>query len=104
MIQKHNPQTEGPLSRITQLDELAMAQAVLSFESTLMDTSSLLMPQCDRLLNSELRNGARMNVIQQVLEAYRTIFDAVHKSENGYVNASTMFSYNPEQLKTILQV
>jgi hypothetical protein len=92
------------MSRVSQLDELAISQSVSSFEATLMDSISLLMPQCDRLLVEEFRSGVRSNVIRHLLEAYKTIYQAVNRTENGYLNAATMFSYNPETIKTILHI
>lgn len=91
-----------PMPQIPGLNEKSIAEAAHSFELLLLDPSALLMPQCDRLLNSQLRTYARSKVSQLIYESYLFLYNTIMDPKNNYPDPKSLFIYTPDQVKTMV--
>jgi len=73
-----------------------------SFEQLMADPASLLTPQCDRIINSQLRSYARSSVSQLIYESYQSFYLAITDPKNGYESPDALFLYKPDQVKTMV--
>lgn len=72
------------------------------FESLLSDPSALLTPQCDRLLNAQLRSYARSSISQMIYESYLAFYNKILDPKSGYQEPESLFLYKPDQVKTMV--
>jgi hypothetical protein len=79
-----------------------LADTMHAFEAALADTNTLLMPEGDRLLNTQLRSFARSSISRLVYESYLFLYNAVMDPANEYQNPQSLFIYTPEQVKTMV--
>ena len=76
-----------PLSTVPQMDKKSIMDSVQSMESLLAESGTLMMPQCDRLLNSQLRIQARMSVNQLIFDSYLVFYNAITSSRNQVIRS-----------------
>lgn len=89
-------------SKVPSLDYKSIQRSVKSFERLLEDPNSLVLPQVDRLLDPQIRNVATHSVSQLIYDSYTTFYNAVLDPKNEYPNPQSLFSYDPQQVKTML--
>jgi hypothetical protein len=90
------------ISKQPGMDAKSISETMKSFENLLSDPSAMLTPQCDRLINSQLRAFARSSVSQLVYESYLLFYNTVMDPKSGYENPDSLFVYKPEQVKTMV--
>jgi len=91
-----------PLSKTLAMDPKSVSDSIRAFESLIRDSSAFNMLQCEKLLNSSLRTYARTRVVQLIYDSYMWFYNAICDPENQYDNPYFMFSYQPQQIQTLL--
>lgn len=91
-----------PLSTVPGMDAVSITSAVGAFESLLSDPGGVLMSQCDKLVDTQLRSFAQAKVSQLLFEAYQYLYRTVMEPANQYQEPQTLFTYTPEQVKTMV--
>jgi len=87
------------------LDKKTVSEIVQSLERLLVaDNGMLYMPQCELLMNSQLRSAVRSSVNQVVFEAYSAFYMAITDPKNMYSEPDSYFLYKPDQVKTMLSL
>lgn len=60
--------------------------------------------QCERLMNIKLKKYAKNNISKELLEAYSTLYKAIHAPENGYANAQEIAFHTPQKIQNLLDI
>lgn len=84
------------------MDAKSISLCVKSFEQFLEDPIALLAPQMDKLLDPQIRNYATQHISQLIYDSYLNFYNIVMDSKHEYVNPRSLFSYDPQQVKTML--
>lgn len=96
--------TNTPLSTEPGMDSRSLALAMRSFERSLFELEAMIMPQCDRLTDAQLKATARRRVGSVILNLYSALCDAIFDPKNKYDDPRTIVHYKPEQVKTVIDV
>ncbi|KAL6051045.1 Golgi transport complex subunit 6, variant 2 [Balamuthia mandrillaris] len=97
-----NRTSERPLSKEPSMDSRAVGTAMRSFERALFELEALIMPQCDRLVDTILRRTAKDRVGQVIVNVYETLYEAIVDPRNKYDDHPTILHYKPDQVRTML--
>eukprot|EP01114_Cavostelium_apophysatum_P003972 TRINITY_DN14104_c0_g1_i1.p1 TRINITY_DN14104_c0_g1~~TRINITY_DN14104_c0_g1_i1.p1 ORF type:complete len:708 (+),score=123.47 TRINITY_DN14104_c0_g1_i1:88-2124(+) len=101
----HSVSKEEPLASISLMDRKSVTDTIRAFESLLGDsTGALMMPQCDRLSNAQLRAQARLQVNQLIYDSFLVFYEAILDPKNQYPEADSYFLYKPDHVKTMLML
>ena len=94
--------TGQPMSTITGLEPETLRQAIKRFESSVLQNRKINTPRCDLLTNATLKQRARNEVIEQLITAYKKMYNVVMNPHNGYDSPGTMFKHTPELFGELL--
>lgn len=95
-------ETDGPLSQVHGMDHRSLIPPLRSFESSVFETGTLVMNQCDRVIQESLRTSAKNSVTTLIASAYATLYYAIMDPSNQYDSPLTILHYNPEQFGLLL--
>lgn len=88
---------DKPLSNVRGLEPEIMKRAIGRFEASLLEGNGrIVTPRCDSIANADLRQRAHKEVIDQLVNAYKKMYNAVMNPNNGYDSPGTMFKHTPE--------
>lgn len=88
---------DKPLSNARGLEPEIMKRAIGRFETSLLEGSKrIVTPRCDSISNANLRQRAHKEVIDQLINAYKKMYNAVMNPNNGYDSPGSMFKHTPE--------
>lgn len=89
--------TDQPLSTIRGLEPDTMKYAIRRYETSLLEGKKrIVTPRCDAIVNVDLRTRGHKEVIDQLANAYRKMYNMVMNPNNGYDSPGKMFKYTPE--------
>jgi hypothetical protein len=91
-----------PLSYVSGMDFRQLSEAMRSFESAILDISTMVLPLCDRLFSARLKSQAKVNVYQTITSAYTELYNQILNPANKYETPSIIVPYKPDQLRTML--
>eukprot|EP01135_Chromosphaera_perkinsii_P005721 Nk52_evm21s359 gene=Nk52_evmTU21s359 len=91
-----------PMSSYPGLNPSTLKTAMVIFDSALSNTDSLILPQCNLLLSSRIRNVIRTASSAKVVDMYTQLFNEVEKPSNGYGSASEVSMRSPTQISTLM--
>lgn len=100
--EKESKESRQPLSYVAHMDNRQLSTAMRSFEESLLDISTMVMPQCEKLFSSRLKSQARSQVYQMIIGAYTSLYNSIMDTSNKYESPSLIVPYEPKQLKTML--
>ena len=84
------------------MDSKSILDTMRAFEGMLLDPGALLMPQCDRLINGQLRTFARNSVANLIYDSFVFFHNAIQDPQNQYENPQALFTYKPEQVRVMV--
>eukprot|EP01130_Rhizamoeba_saxonica_P000955 TRINITY_DN10833_c0_g1_i1.p1 TRINITY_DN10833_c0_g1~~TRINITY_DN10833_c0_g1_i1.p1 ORF type:complete len:632 (-),score=112.03 TRINITY_DN10833_c0_g1_i1:39-1691(-) len=99
---KYKPNT--PLCTVREMTPPDIIETLRKFEDKLLDLGTLSMPFLDRIYNIKYRSQARELVSELVSNSYSEFFEAITDPVNAYEDARSLFRYNPEQIKTMIEI
>ncbi|RNA32100.1 Conserved oligomeric Golgi complex subunit 6 [Brachionus plicatilis] len=102
IIQGHDKKTRGPLVNVLGMDSNTLKSSMNKFDVYLAAPDSLIVPQFNLLLSSNIRTKLKQKSIRLVCDAYRLIFNSITDTENGYSNSSSIVPRNPDQILELL--
>ena len=100
IVQQHQP-SQGPLSSIHGMDSGNIQGAMAKFDSYLSTPDGLIMPQCNLLLSTKIRELIKQRAVELICHAYKQMYSAVSNPDNGYAEKSLM-PRTPEQVLHLL--
>ncbi|OHT14420.1 hypothetical protein TRFO_15199 [Tritrichomonas foetus] len=94
--------TDQPMSTIRGLEPDILRHAINRYESSVLESKKIITPRCDSLSNPDLRQRAHKEVIEQLVTAYKKMYNVVMNPHNGYESPGTMFKHTPELFGELL--
>ncbi|XP_071798111.1 conserved oligomeric Golgi complex subunit 6-like isoform X2 [Asterias amurensis] len=96
ITQQHKPQ-EGPLSLVHGMDTMAIKSAMIRFDSYLSSPDSLVLPQCNLLNSSHVREEIICRGTDLVCGAYQLLYEAIFNPDNCFSDPKGVLTRTPEQ-------
>ncbi|KYR02365.1 oligomeric Golgi complex component [Tieghemostelium lacteum] len=92
-----------PLSQLSGMDRQSIVQSIRQFDQSLEQSfGSLVMTDCDRLVNNKLKSTTKRSVSNLISTAYSSLYSAIQDPFNQYEDPISLFQYKPDQIKTML--
>ncbi|CAD5114959.1 DgyrCDS3991 [Dimorphilus gyrociliatus] len=101
-VQQHNISLHGPLSQLPAADAATLKSAMAKFDSYLASPDSLVLPQCNALMSTKLRDSVKQRSTELICRAYSSMYQALKLSENEYPEANTIAPRTPDQVMKLL--
>jgi hypothetical protein len=88
------------------LSSEAVSRDVRGFYKVMFAGSSgtLVVPQCDRLVNPGLRRSAHAAVARALVERYARLYEAVWAENSGYADPNAVAPHSPQQVLELVGV
>mmetsp|Transcript_32539 Transcript_32539/g.52727 ORF Transcript_32539/g.52727 Transcript_32539/m.52727 type:complete len:649 (-) Transcript_32539:193-2139(-) len=103
-LQALQSSSDKPLSTVIGMDAQSLTDSLRAFYASLFALGSLVIPQCDRIVDQKLRNTARQGVAQSVAATHSALYSAIMDPKNGYQDPASILLHTPDQVRTLLNV
>ncbi|KAM3964600.1 conserved oligomeric Golgi complex subunit 6 [Aphomia sociella] len=95
--------TSGPLSTIPGMDTSTLKTFLNKFDMFLVSPDVYILPQLNLLLSHSHKSYVKKRAFEVILAIYTQLYQAVHDSNNGYVDPQTIVHRTPDEVKTLLK-
>lgn len=90
------------LSSLHGMDPQSVKDAMAKFDKYLSCPDSLVMPQCNLLRTTRLRDTVHKRAVDAVCATYKTLYDAIVNDSNKYPDVKTLVPRTPDQVTSLL--
>lgn len=90
------------LSSLHGMDPQSVKDAMAKFDKYLSCPDSLVMPQCNLLRTTRLRDTVHKRAVDAVCATYKTLYDAIVNDGNKYPDVKTLVPRTPDQVTSLL--
>ncbi|KAL9964607.1 hypothetical protein ACROYT_G028269 [Oculina patagonica] len=90
------------LSSLHGMDSQSVKDAMAKFDKYLSSPDSLIMPQCNLLRTTRLRDTVHKRAVDVVCATYKTLYDAIVEESNKYPDVKTLVPRTPDQVTSLL--
>ncbi|KAJ5074275.1 component of oligomeric golgi complex 6 [Anaeramoeba ignava] len=93
-----------PLSQIFETNTQSIKNTIALFDNSIKILDSLVFPQCDKILNLQLRRNAKKQIIQLTLLGYKILYDSIMDPKNQYPNPESIVPRTPDQIESLIKI
>lgn len=90
------------LSSLHGMDPQSVKDAMAKFDKYLSCPDSLVMPQCNLLRTTRLRDTVHKRAVDAVCATYKTLYDAIVNDSNKYPDVKTLVPRTPDLVTSLL--
>ncbi|XP_015748788.1 PREDICTED: conserved oligomeric Golgi complex subunit 6-like [Acropora digitifera] len=90
------------LSSLHGMDAQSVKDAMAKFDKFLASPDSLIMPQCNLLRTTRLRDTVHKRSVDAVCATYKTLYEAILDERNKYQDVKTLVPRSPDQVTSLL--
>lgn len=90
------------LSSLHGMDPQSVKDAMAKFDKYLSCPDSLVMPQCNLLRTTRLRDTVHKRAVDAVCATYSTLYNAIVNDSNKYPDVKTLVPRTPDQVTSLL--
>jgi len=101
-VYQENRGQKVALSSLHGMDSQSVKDAMAKFDKYLSSPDSLIMPQCNLLRTTRLRDTVHKRAVDVVCAAYKTLYDAIVNERNKYPDVKTLVPRTPDQVTSLL--
>lgn len=101
-VYQENRSQRVPLSSLHGMDAQSVKDAMAKFDKYLSSPDSLIMPQCNLLRTTRLRDTVHKRSVDAVCVTYKTLFEAILDERNKYADVKTLVPRTPDQVTSLL--
>ncbi|XP_068733845.1 conserved oligomeric Golgi complex subunit 6-like [Montipora capricornis] len=84
------------------MDAQSVKDAMAKFDKYLSSPDSLIMPQCNLLRTTRLRDTVHKRSVDAVCVTYKTLYEAILDERNKYADVKTLVPRTPDQVTSLL--
>lgn len=101
-VYQENRGQKVALSSLHGMDPQSVKDAMAKFDKYLSCPDSLVMPQCNLLRTTRLRDTVHKRAVDAVCTMYKTLYDAIVNDNNKYPDVKTLVPRTPDQVTSLL--
>ncbi|XP_068733799.1 conserved oligomeric Golgi complex subunit 6-like isoform X2 [Montipora capricornis] len=101
-VYQENRSQRVPLSSLHGMDAQSVKDAMAKFDKYLSSPDSLIMPQCNLLRTTRLRDTVHKRSVDAVCVTYKTLYEAILDERNKYADVKTLVPRTPDQVTSLL--
>lgn len=101
-VYQENRDQRVALSSLHGMDPQSVKDAMAKFDKYLSCPDSLVMPQCNLLRTTRLRDTVHKRAVDAVCATYKTLYDAIVNDSNKYPDVKTLVPRTPDQVTSLL--
>ncbi|PFX23787.1 conserved oligomeric Golgi complex subunit 6-like [Stylophora pistillata] len=101
-VYQENRGQKVALSSLHGMDPQSVKDAMAKFDKYLSCPDSLVMPQCNLLRTTRLRDTVHKRAVDAVCTMYKTLYDAIVNDSNKYPDVKTLVPRTPDQVTSLL--
>lgn len=101
-VYQENRSQRVALSSLHGMDSQSVKDAMAKFDKYLSSPDSLIMPQCNLLRTTRLRDTVHKRAVDVVCATYRTLYQAIVDEKNKYPDVKMLVPRTPDQVTSLL--